>query len=137
MLADPKRIIAVGQHAPGADGALPGLPRRADARGKVIALKDTQVTLHEGRQAARVEAAIRGRRAAGTGWAQRPVPQPATPARETSRNDFRCGDKVAEDKYINTVVGTVVRINQRTATIDTGDGTGWRVGFGLPSRPDI
>jgi hypothetical protein len=36
-----------------------------------------------------------------------------------------------EDKYLNTVVGTIVRINQRTATVDTGDGTSWRVGFGL------
>ena len=48
------------------------------------------------------------------------------------RNDFRCGDKVAfEDKYLQTVVGTVVRINQRTASIDPGDGTTWRVGFAL------
>jgi hypothetical protein len=36
-----------------------------------------------------------------------------------------------EDKYLNTVVGTIVRINQRTATIDTGDGMSWRVGFAL------
>jgi hypothetical protein len=36
-----------------------------------------------------------------------------------------------EDKYLNTVVGTIVRINQHTATIDTGDGTNWRVGFGV------
>jgi hypothetical protein len=47
-----------------------------------------------------------------------------------TRNDFRCGEKVAfEDKYLTTVVGTIVRINQRTATIDPGDGTSWRVGF--------
>jgi hypothetical protein len=36
-----------------------------------------------------------------------------------------------EDKYLSTVVGTIVRINQRTATIDPGDGTSWRVGFAL------
>jgi hypothetical protein len=36
-----------------------------------------------------------------------------------------------EDKYLNTVVGTIVRINQRTATVDPGDGTTWRVAFGL------
>ena len=34
-------------------------------------------------------------------------------------------------KYLQTVVGTVVRINQRTATIDPGDGTTWRVAFAL------
>jgi len=42
------------------------------------------------------------------------------------------GAEVAfEDRYLQTQVGTIVRINQRTATIDTGDGTSWRVGFGL------
>ena len=52
--------------------------------------------------------------------------------REPGRNDFRCGEKVAfEDKYLKTVVGIVVRINQRTATIDPGDGHSWRVGFAL------
>ena len=34
-------------------------------------------------------------------------------------------------KYLQTVVGTIVRINSRTATIDPGDGTHWRVGFAL------
>ena len=57
--------------------------------------------------------------------------EPPPPPRPT-RNDFRCGEKVAfEDKYLNTVVGTIVRINQRTATIDPGDRTTWRVGFHL------
>ena len=36
-----------------------------------------------------------------------------------------------EDKYLQTVVGTIVRINSRTATIDPGDGTHWRVAFAL------
>lgn len=48
------------------------------------------------------------------------------------RSDFRCGEKVAfEDRYLTTQVGIITRINQRTATIDTGDGQSWRVGFGL------
>ena len=59
------------------------------------------------------------------------TPEPPAPPR-ASRNDFRCGEKVAfEDKHLNTVVGVIVRINQRTATIDPGDGMTWRVGFGL------
>lgn len=58
-------------------------------------------------------------------------PEPPLPPR-ACRNDFRCGEKVAfEDKQLNTVVGTIVRINQRTATIDPGDGMTWRVGFAL------
>ncbi|CAM5369323.1 hypothetical protein RLIN73S_02238 [Rhodanobacter lindaniclasticus] len=56
-----------------------------------------------------------------------PEPEPAQMPRP-SRNDFRCGEKVSfEDKYLNTVVGSIVRINQRTATVDPGDGTTWRV----------
>jgi len=48
------------------------------------------------------------------------------------RADFGCGEKVAfEDRYLQTQVGTIVRINPRTATIDTGDGTSWRLGFAL------
>ena len=63
--------------------------------------------------------------------AQAVAPEPPAAPRPT-RNDFRCGEKVAfEDKYLQTVVGTIVRINSRTATIDPGDGTHWRVGFAL------
>jgi hypothetical protein len=57
------------------------------------------------------------------------TPEPPAPPKPT-RNDFRCGEKVpVEDKYLNTVVGTIVRIYQRTATITTGDGSSWRVDF--------
>jgi hypothetical protein len=33
---------------------------------------------------------------------------------------------------MHTRVGTILRINQRTATVETGDALGWRVPFGLP-----
>ena len=36
-----------------------------------------------------------------------------------------------EDRYLHTQLSTVVRINQRTATIDTGNGHSWRVSFAL------
>jgi hypothetical protein len=95
-------------------------------------MKDTQLTIQE--QATRsawtvpytaVEPPAPG--------ASRPTPEPAPPpAPRAGRNDFRCGEKVAfEDKHLNTVVGVIVRINQRTASIDPGDGTTWRVGFSL------
>ena len=132
MLADPKRIIAVR-----ANLHLGQTVRFLDYRdgqmrsGKVVALKDTQLTLHEDgtrREWKLPYAAIEPPPPTAT-----PAPPPATstPPRP-SRNDFRCGEKVAfEDKYLNTVVGTVVRINQRTATIDPGDQSTWRVGFHL------
>lgn len=133
MLADPRRIIAVRTNM-----HLGQTVRFLDYRdgqmrsGKVVALKDTQLTLHEDgtrREWKLPYAAIEP----PAPTAVQPQPQPATPVPpKPARNDFRCGEKVAfEDKYLNTVVGTIVRINQRTATIDTGDGTSWRVGFGL------
>jgi hypothetical protein len=65
--------------------------------------------------------------------APRPTPEPEpTPAPRAGRNDFRCGEKVAfEGKHVTTVVGAIVRINQRTASVDPGDGTTRRVGLAL------
>jgi hypothetical protein len=136
MLADPKRIIAVR-----ANMHLGQTVRFLDWRdgqmreGKVVQMRDTQVVLHE--SATRREwklpyAAIEPPPGAAPAY-QEPAIEPTAPL--PRREDFRCGDKVAfEDKYLNTVVGTIVRINQRTASIDPGDGMTWRVGFALLRR---
>lgn len=135
LLADPRRIIAVRK-----DMNLGQTVRFVDWRdgslreGKVVAMRDTQVTLQD----------LRERKEWKLPYAaiEPPLPDPATrpqavapeppAAPRPTRNDFRCGEKVAfEDKYLQTVVGTIVRINSHTATIDPGDGTQWRVGFGL------
>jgi hypothetical protein len=133
MLADPRRIIAVRAHM-----HLGQTVRFLDwhhgqmRSGKVVAMKDAQVVLHADdgtrREWKLPYAAIEPPAPTPGGSPQRAEPAPAHP----SRNDFRCGEKVSfEDRYLQTQVGTIVRINQRTATIDTGDGTSWRVGFGL------
>jgi len=134
MLADPKRIIAVRTHM-----HLGQTVRFLDWRdgqmreGKVVQMRDLQVVLHE--SATRREwklpyAAIEPPAAGAAPAAQAPPIQAHAPL--PGREDFRCGDKVAfEDKYLNTQVGVIVRINQRTATVDTGGGHSWRVGFGL------
>ena len=135
LLADPRRILAVRK-----DMHMGQTVRFVDWRdgslreGKVVAMRDTQVTLQD----------LRERKEWKLPYAaiEPPLPDPATrpqavapeppAAPRPTRNDFRCGEKVAfEDKYLQTVVGTIVRINSRTATIDPGDGTQWRVGFGL------
>jgi hypothetical protein len=136
MLADPRRIIAVRVNM-----HLGQTVRFLDWRdgqmrnGRVVALKDTQVTLHE--EGTRREwklpyAAVEPPTASSTvardASPQAFAPQPPKPG----RGDFRCGEKVSfEDRYLQTQVGTVIRINQRTATIDTGNGHTWRVGFQL------
>jgi len=131
MLTDPRRIIAVR-----ANLRLGQTVRFLDCRdaqmrsGKVVALKDTKLTLHEDgtrREWTLPYAAIEP--PAATMAPGPPQPTPPVPPRP-SRNDFRCAETVAfEDRYLQTLVGTIVRINQRTATIDTADGVTWRVAF--------
>jgi hypothetical protein len=132
MLADPKRIVQVRK-----DLHMGQTVRFMDWRdgrmrvGKIIAMKDTRLTVHEDgtRSSWTVPYTAVEPPAPGTAKPAAPEPQPAPRA---GRNDFRCGEKVAfQDKHLNTVVGTIVRINQRTATIDPGDGATWRVGFSL------
>ena len=129
MLADPKRIVQIRKNL-----HLGQTVRFMDWRdgqmrtGKVVAMKDTQATIHGNGTWSVPYAAIEPPMTAVKPGSAPEPPQPPRP----SRNDFRCGEKVAfEDKYLNTMVGTIVRINQRTATIDPGDGTSWRVSFGL------
>jgi hypothetical protein len=130
MLADPKRIVQIRK-----DLHLGQTVRFMDWRdgqmrtGKILAMKDTQATIHE--DGTRSSWGVPYAAIEPPAPAAKPVntPEPPAPPKPT-RNDFRCGEKVAfEDKYLNTVIGTIVRINQRTATIDPGDGTSWRVGF--------
>jgi hypothetical protein len=103
--------------------------------GKVLAMKDTQVVLQdvvERREWKLPYAAIEPPAPNATARAQAAAAAPPPAPPKPTRTDFRCGEKVAfEDKYLQTVVGTIVRINDRTASIDPGDGTKWRVGFGL------
>ena len=134
LLADPRRIIAVRK-----DMHLGQTVRFLDWRdgslreGQVVALRDTQVTLQDLRERREWKlpyAAIEPPAPNAAARQAQAAPDPAAP--RLTRNDFRCGEKVAfEDKYLNTVVGTIVRINERTASIDPGDGTKWRVGFGF------
>lgn len=132
LMADPRRILQVRVNL-----HLGQTVRFLDWRdgqlrsGKVVALRDTQLTIHE--EGSRREwklpyVAIEPPAPTAATSAEPPQAQPPRP----NRADFRCGEKVAfEDRYLQTQVGTIVRINQRTATIDTGDGISWRVGFAL------
>ena len=132
LLADPRRIIAVRTNM-----NLGQTVRFLDWRdgqmrnGKVVAMKDTQVTLHE--EGTRREwklpyTAVEPPTATAQPRAAAAPPTP--PPNQASRSDFRGGEKVSfDDKYLQPQVGTVVRVNQRTATVDTGNGHSWRVPF--------
>ncbi len=57
--------------------------------------------------------------------------KPTPPPEIASRADFRVGNRVSfTDQNLQHRVGLIVRINQRTATLDC-EGQTWRVGFGL------
>ena len=134
LLADPRRIVAirgalhVGQTVRYCDS------QRGEMRsGCVIALGDRQITVREDgtRSACKVPYAaieppgtvesIEG--AAGTSR--------AAEAPRRQRQDFCRGGRVAfDDRYLQTHVGMIVRINQRTASIEC-DGQNWRVPFAL------
>jgi hypothetical protein len=138
MLADPRRIIEIRRHLHlGQTVQFLDWQHGVMLKGQVVALHERQVELRElsaRRQWKLPYTAVELPDGPSTQHAEPPAP--AAPLRPT-RNDFNCGDKVAfEDKYLQTVVGTVVRINQRTATIDPGDGTTWRVAFAL-LRPAV
>ena len=70
---------------------------------------------------------------AATGAAPAPTAQtkPSPPPEIARREDFRIGNRVSfTDRDLQQRVGLIVRINQRTATLDC-DGQTWRVAFGL------
>ena len=137
LLADPRRIVQARaelhtgqqvQYLHWEDGKM----RAA----RVVAMKDRRVTVFD--EASRGHftlpyAAIVTTPSAGTDTdAVASAPDKPTPPPEiASRTDFRVGNRVSfTDRNLQHRVGLIVRINQRTATLDC-DGQTWRVGFGL------
>ncbi|MCU7370069.1 hypothetical protein PEC18_30015 [Paucibacter sp. O1-1] len=135
MLADPRRGLAAR-----ASLHLGQPVRFVDFRdgqmrsGKIIAFKDTQATVleHGTKRTWKIpcvsmqgytEAERQDEQAAYV-----PPPEPAVAA--TKMREFQKGDTVTfEDRDGRNITGVAVRINQRTATIGTGDGGSWRVPF--------
>lgn len=62
------------------------------------------------------------------------VDAPKPGVKRLTRDDFQTGDMVAfEDRYRMPLVGKIIRMNQKTATIQADNGE-WRVSFGLLRR---
>ena len=136
-----------GKADPGSNGPVlnvPGLVGKAvqfmDGRtgqmrsGKVVQIKGNQVTIHEDATRAHWKVHYAG---VEPGVATEQV-EPAAPTvhqapvHKPGPQDFRRGDKVSfTDKYLQPQIGTITRINQRTATVDCESGAGWRVPFGM------
>lgn len=136
LMSDPKRIVRIrlhlhlGQRVRFVDCKAPGAELKLRS-GTVVAMKDTQVSVQDEATHATWSlpyAAIElppGSRAAAQAPAPREAPRP-------TRADFRVGDRVSfEDRHLQTCIGTIVRINQKTASIDCEGESGWRVSFAL------
>ena len=135
MLADPRRGIAaranlhLGQRVHFVDFR-DGQMRR----GKINAMRDTQATmLEEGtKRTWKIPClATQGYHGAERRDEQAPYEPPPEPARATAHaREFQRGDTVTfDDRDGRNITGVIVRINQRTATLGTGDGETWRVPF--------
>lgn len=135
LLADPRRIVAVrnklnlGKPVRFMDWRT-GLMRS----GKVVAIKDDLVTVHEDGANSQWKVSYA---AIDPGNDSEPVETQSPPASQPlahnpARGDFIRGDKVSfTDKYLQPQVGTIARVNQRTASVDCEGGTSWRVPFAM------
>lgn len=100
----------------------------AMSRGQIIAMKETELSVQDERTRTvwKLPYAAIEIPAAG----QTPEP-PVQEAPRPGRADFRVGDRVSfDDRHLQTHIGTIVRINQRTASLDC-DGQSWRVPFAM------
>jgi hypothetical protein len=135
LLADPRRIVAVRNKLNLGKSVRFMDWRTGEMRaGKVMAIKGDQVTVHEdGTRTqwklsyAGIDPGEKDERLEG----ESPTVLEPT-AHKPGRDDFRRGDKVSfTDKYLQPQVGTIARINQRTASVDCEGGTSWRVPFAM------
>lgn len=139
LLADPRRIIAIRNKL-----NLGKSVRFMDWRtgqmrsGKIVAIKDAQVTVHEDGTRSQWKlsyAAIDPGVDSEQVESQSPTINIQPPPQKQGRDDFRRGDKVSfTDKYLQPQVGTIARINQRTASVEFESGPGWRVPFAMLSH---
>ncbi len=135
LLADPRRIVAVRNKLNLGKSVRFMDWRTGEMRaGKVMAIKGDQVTVHEDGTRTQWKLSYAG---IDPGEVEERVesdkPTSSAPMQhKPARGDFCRGDKVSfTDKYLQPQVGTITRINQRTATVDCEGGAGWRVPFAM------
>ena len=136
LLDDPKRIIEIRRHLNlGLVVSYIADDIEATQRqGQIVELKPTQAVLID--IATRRRLTLPYAALVIDGLPRRPdeTPPPAPPA--ARRDDFRPGDTVSfTDQHLQQRIGTIVRINQKTASIQCDPTEGhWRVGFGLLTK---
>lgn len=135
MLADPRRGMgARGNLHLGQSVHFVDFRDGQMRQGKIVAMRDTQATvLEEGTKrtwklpcvAMQSYQSVPPRDEQS---AYQPPPEPAAAA--TDPRAFQRGDTVTfSDRDGRAITGVIVRVNQHTATLSTGDGSSWRVPF--------
>lgn len=135
LLADPRRIVAVlGKLNLGKPVRFMDWRTGQMRSGKVVEMKANQVTVHEDDTRSHWKLSYA---AIDPGEVSERFESPTPtvnqmPVHKPGPEDFRRGNKVSfTDKYLQPQVGTITRINQRTATVDCEGGSGWRVPFAM------
>lgn len=135
MLNDPQRLLECRRHL-----HLGMTIRYVDENptqplrtGRILELRQTQAVIEDVatlRRCALPYAAIVADASAAASQAPHAEPQPQPRA---ERGDFRVGDTVAfTDQYLREHIGTIVRINHKTASVQCGPSDQyWRVAFAL------
>jgi hypothetical protein len=134
MLADPRRSIAAGANLHlGQSVEFVDFRDGQMRRGKIIAMRDMQATvLQEGiKRTWKIPCvAMQGYTDAERRSDQAPYEPPPEPIAAKKVREFQRGDTVTfDDRAGRGITGVVVRVNQRTAAIGTGDGGSWRGPF--------
>ncbi|CAN7543845.1 hypothetical protein LJR230_003743 [Trinickia sp. LjRoot230] len=135
MLDDPRRILEVRQrlHLGMAVSYIGDNPLGSPSQGTVVELRHAQAIVQDSvgqrRWALPYAAIVPDSTAAPI----HPEPAPSSRAR---RAEFFVGDTVGfTDKHLSERVGTIVRLNPKTASIAVTDSEGhWRVSYGLLRR---
>jgi hypothetical protein len=137
LLADPRRIVqARAELHAGQQVQFLNWDDGKMRAARVVAMKDRRVTVLDEDSHSHFNvpyAAIVASQSTvtETGPGASAPSKPAPPPEIAGRGDFRVGNRVTfTDQNLQHRVGLIVRINQRTATLDC-DGQTWRVAFGL------
>ncbi|MCY0854046.1 hypothetical protein [Cupriavidus sp. D39] len=134
MLDDPKRILESRRHlhigmtvSYVADDLIQ--PVR---QGRILELRQTQAVIEDTATRRRWALPYAAVIADANAAAQSPPHDPPPPPR-AQRADFMVGDTVAfTDQHLHERIGTVVRVNQKTASVQCNPDEGhWRVSFAL------
>jgi hypothetical protein len=137
MLDDPKRTLEVRQrlHLGMAVNYVGDDPMGPLQRGRVIELGHTQAVIEDSSTRRRWAVLYAAIVPDSDGAPSQPEPERAPPPR-AMRDEFFVGDTVGfTDRYLHERIGTIVRLNQKTASIACPDSEGhWRVSYALLRR---